>query len=75
MEDDGIIASMDKPTDWVHNLVITQKRSGDLRICLDLRPLNDSVKRKIDRITTPDQAQAKLNGATIFTVIDEANSF
>ena len=33
--EEEIIASVDKPTDWVHNLVITEKRNGSLRICLD----------------------------------------
>ena len=30
VEEEGIIASLGKPTDWVHNLVITEKRNGSL---------------------------------------------
>ena len=33
----SVIASVDEPNDWVHNLVITEKRNGSLRICLDPR--------------------------------------
>ena len=43
LERDGIIASVDKPTDRVHNLVITEKRNGALRICLDPRPLKQAI--------------------------------
>ncbi|KAI0226298.1 hypothetical protein LSAT2_023093 [Lamellibrachia satsuma] len=35
LERDGIIASVDEPNDWIHNLVITEKRNGSLRICLE----------------------------------------
>ena len=45
LEEEEIIASVDKPTDWVHNLVITEKRNGSLRICFDPRPLNKAIKR------------------------------
>ena len=38
LEKKGIVASVDKPTDWVHNLVITEKRDGRMRVCLDPKP-------------------------------------
>ena len=31
----NIIADVDKPTEWVSNLVIVEKKSGALRLCLD----------------------------------------
>ena len=53
LEEEGIIAKVDTPTDWVHNLVITEKRNGSLRICLDPRPLNKAIKRERYQIPTP----------------------
>ena len=40
-EENGIVAkiSVDKPTDWVHNLVIPEKRDGRIRVCFDPKPL------------------------------------
>ena len=38
----GILAKVDKPP----KIVLTEKKSGDLRICLDPRPLNDVFKRE-----------------------------
>ena len=62
LEEEGIIASVDKPTDWVHNLVITEKRNGSLRICLDPRPLNKAIKRERYQIPTPSDVQSQLHG-------------
>ena len=36
-EKEGIIPACPETTDWVHNLVITNKKNGDIRICLDPR--------------------------------------
>jgi len=33
LEKRGIVAKVDKPTDWVSNLVITEKKDGRMRIC------------------------------------------
>lgn len=35
-----IIAPMEEPSEWVHNLVIVQKPDSSLRICLDPQELN-----------------------------------
>ncbi|KAI0238088.1 hypothetical protein LSAT2_011282, partial [Lamellibrachia satsuma] len=42
----NIIADVDEPTEWVSNLVIVEKKSGALRLCLDRRPLNAAIKRE-----------------------------
>ena len=36
---------VDEPTDWVSNLVVATKESGDLRLCLDPQQLNKALKR------------------------------
>ena len=48
LEEEEINASVDKPTDWVHNLVITEKRNGSLRICLDPRCNTVFISDKIN---------------------------
>ena len=42
----GIIAEVHKPKDWVQNLVVTEKKAGSMRICLDPRPLNKAIRRE-----------------------------
>ena len=38
----GVIARVDRPTDWVNSLVIAEKKDGNLRLCLNSRTLEDS---------------------------------
>ena len=40
MEADGIIEKVDEPTEWVNSMVIVEKKTGELRICLDPKDLN-----------------------------------
>ena len=41
----GIIIPIKEPTDWLGSLVIVENFNGQLRICLDLRHLNQAIKR------------------------------
>lgn len=40
LTDIGVLIPVDEPTDWVSNLVIATKESGDLSLCLDPKQLN-----------------------------------
>ena len=40
-----IIAPIETPTDWVSSLVVVEKKNGKLRICIDPKDLNRSIKR------------------------------
>ena len=75
LEKQGVIASVDKPTDWVHNLVIAEKKNGNLRICLDPKPLNSAIKRETHSIPTAEDVQAQLHGKSLFTVVDMKDSY
>ena len=75
LEQEGVIATVDCPTDWVHNLVITEKKNGSMRICLDPKPLNVAIKREIHTIPTADDVQAQLCGKSVFTVVDMKDSY
>ena len=71
----GIIADVDQPTDWVSNLVITEKPDGAMRICLDPKPLNDAKKREHHKLPTADDVHSKLANKKIVTGIDERHAF
>lgn len=62
MEQQGVIVKMDRPTDWVHNLVIVEKKDGGLRICLDPRNLNQAIKREHFQIPTLEDITGCLGG-------------
>ena len=44
LKDQNTIADVDKPTEWVSNLVIVEKKSGALRLCLHPRLLSAAMK-------------------------------
>ena len=47
MEKMDVIDRVEKSTDWVNAAVVVEKTNGKLRVCLDLRPLNQAIKRQI----------------------------
>jgi len=48
MESMRVIAKVTAPTQWCAGMVVVPKSSGAVRICVDLRLLNESVLRVLD---------------------------
>ena len=70
-----VIEQVEEATDWVNNLVIVEKQSGNLRLCLDPRDLNVYIKRQHYKIPTLNDVTAKLNRKTVFTILDEKDGY
>ena len=77
----GILDGVKEHTDWVNSYVIVQKDSGNqhslnhtikrkLRICLDPRDLNEALEREPYHTCSVDEITAKLQGMTVFTIVD-----
>ena len=77
----GILEEVKEHTDWVNSYVIVEKDTGNhhppnhtvkkkLRICLDPRDLNEALEREPYHIRSVDEITAKLQGMTIFTIVD-----
>lgn len=75
MVDLGIIEQVEKPTDWVNALVIGSKPNGDLRICLDPRPLNKAIKRQHHRLPTAEEIISEMAGAQYFSKLDASSGY
>ena len=43
MEQKGVIKKMTEPTDWVSSTVISRRKNGKLRVCLDQKDLNKAI--------------------------------
>ena len=56
-------------------MVVVPKKTGAVRICVDLKPLNESVLQEVHPIPRVDEALAQLTGATIFTKLDANSGF
>ena len=70
MESIGVISKMSDPTPWCASMVVVTKKSGGVRICVDLKPLNESVLREVHPIPTVEEAFAQQTGATMFSKLD-----
>lgn len=50
--DQGVIEKVNGPSKWISPLVVVPKSSGDLRICVDMRRVNEAVDRENHQPTT-----------------------
>ena len=75
MESLGVISSVSEPTSWCAGMVVVPKRSGDVRICVDLKALNESVMRETHPIPKVDSTLAQLAGAAVFSKLDAYSGF
>ena len=71
----GVITPVDTPTNWISSLVVTMKPNGNLRLCIDPKPLNKALKRNDYPMRTIDDVLEELKGARFFTRLDARNGF
>ena len=65
-----VIAPVEEPTPWCSGMVVVPKKSGQVRICVDYRVLNESVLREVHPLPTVDETLAQMAGATVFSKLD-----
>ena len=77
----GRLEKVKEHTDWINFYVIVEKDTGNhhspnhtvkkkLRICLDPRDLNEALEKEPYHIRSVDEITAKLQGMTVFTIVD-----
>ena len=66
----GIIERVLGPTPWISPLVIIPKKSGGVRICVDMRAPNKAIHRERHPSPTIDDLIHTLNGAKVFSKLD-----
>ena len=75
MEKAGVISKVTEPTPWCAGMVVVPKKSGAVRICVDLKPLNKSVLREVHPLPKVDETLAQLADARIFSKLDANSGF
>ncbi len=75
MESKGVIERVDKPTDWVSRMVASQKKDGDVRICIDPQVLNQALKREVHTLPVLDDILPDLAKAKVFSKYDLRNGY
>lgn len=74
MEKAGILAKVTKPTSWISSMV-TVKKPGKLRICLDPKDLNKALKRSHYPMPTIEEVLPQLSNAKVFSILDAKDGF
>ena len=75
MLEQGVISPVTQPTEWCFGMVPVLKPNGNVRICVDLTPLNKSVRREMHPMSTVDESLSKLAGSRIFSKLDAKSAF
>jgi len=64
-----MIRKVDTPTNWISALVVTTKKNGKVRLCIDPKPLNEALHRNHYPLPTIDDVLPLLSKARVFTVM------
>lgn len=67
--DAGIIEPVDA-SPWISNLVVVRKKTGALRVCVDLRAVNKAVIPDRYPLPTSEELTAQFHGSTVFSKLD-----
>jgi len=70
LEEADIIEKVEGPTPWINPIVVVPKKSGEVRLCIDMREANQAIQREKHIMPTIDDLRNDLNGATVFSVLD-----
>ena len=75
MKDEGIIEEVTEPTEWCAPIVPVPKKNGQVRICVDLKKLNEAVKQERYVLPSLDDIAPSLQGSKVFSKLDAASGF
>ena len=64
-----VITPVTEPTEWFSSMLAVIN-PNNIRICLDLRDLNEATKREHYQIPTIEEVTTCLNRAKLFTAVD-----
>ena len=71
LEDLDVIEEIEGPTPWVSPIVCTPKpKSGDIRMCVDMRVVNQHIARERHLTPTLSELMAEVSGTTYFSKLD-----
>lgn len=66
----GVIKPINTPTDWLSAFMVAPKRNGDIRLCIDPKPLNEVLMWNHYPTPTIEDILPELHQARIFSIVD-----
>ena len=70
----GVIEKIDA-SPWVSPIVVTQKKTGGIRMCVDLREPNDAIVIDCYPLPHMEDLFSELRGSKVFSTIDLATAY
>ena len=74
MKKTEVVVKQKEPTEWVNSMVAVVK-PNKLRICIDPRDLNESIRREHLPMTTIEEVVADMPQAKVFSVLDATSGY
>ena len=75
MREDGIIEKVDGATPWLSPLIAIPKKTGDVRLVLDMGVPNTALIRRRVQIPTVDEILRQMEGDKVFTEVDLSQGY
>ena len=75
MEFPGVISCINEPSPWCAGMVVVPKPSGKVRICVNMKPLNENVMGEFHPLPAINGTFAQLLDTQIFTKLNANNGF
>ena len=75
MEKMGVISKVEVPTPWCAGMMVVPNQYGEVRICVDLKPLNENVLREVHPLPKVETTLSQLSVAKMFSKIDTNSGF
>ena len=70
-----VIRPITEPTKWCSPMLVTRKKSGDIRLVVDFRELNKAVQRQTYPIPRLDDMLPLLKNAKFFSSLDGVSGY
>ncbi|UYV64144.1 K02A2.6-like [Cordylochernes scorpioides] len=71
----GIVTKIYHETEWSHPMVVVKKKSGQIRICLDPRKLNEDLVGRHFQTPAPAELLHEIPKAKYYTVLDVKSAY
>ena len=75
LESMGVIQKITKPTPWVSQLVMTPKKDGSVRICIDPKELNKALQREHYSMPILEEVLHELRDSKVFSKADLSSGY
>ena len=75
MEQIGVNVPQSEPTEWVSQMVATNKKNGEIRVCIDPRDLNRALMRPHHPMRTVEEVASRMANASVFSTLDAKSGF